>query len=377
MTPVLFTNTPAITATAPLPDGNGTFFDPNAPAATQIALPVAPSGETGPSWPVLPEQNSVVVSYAGQIVPLLAFSGGNFGDSALAQGEIFDVNSRGEVAAVGNDRWLYINGVRMDVSPASIYGVPDNLSFGDVVWSPDGQRVAFRVDAANPNEQNAIDSGVWIFEPATRRSWQIFRSGYEGQVAQLHEQRQPVTFHWAPNGTALVIKVTTPLGFANVFMPAEHNVNEFVNSIPYADATWAPDSASLIVSGVKWNQMTVVGRVALDQQWTYTEYLNQMANGLYMHAAIQLFDGRIAFLGGPTPDAFSLYVVQPAAGALPVPLSIPVNGRMLGTEWNTERTAALVTVQTAVGNRLWIVRIDGTVQDVTPTIGSPSSAHWR
>jgi hypothetical protein len=196
-------------------------------------------------------------------------------------------------------------------------------------------------------------------------------------VAQLHEQRQPIAIHWAPNGTALVIKVTTPLGFANVFMPVDHNVNEFVNSIPYADAAWAPDSASLIVSGVKWNEMTVVGRVALDQQWTYTETLNQMFNGLYMHAAIQLFDGRIVFLGGPTPDAFSLYVMQPAAGAPPVPLSIPVNGRMLSAEWNTERTAALVTVQTGIGNRLWIVRIDGTVQDVTPTIGSPASAHWR
>jgi hypothetical protein len=50
---------------------------------------------------------------------------------------------------------------------------------------------------------------------------------------------------------------------------------------------------------------------------------------------------------------------------------------MLNAEWNIERSAALVTVQTDIGNRLWIVRIDGTVQDVTPAIVSPVSAHWR
>jgi hypothetical protein len=295
----------------------------------------------------------------------------------MAQGTIFAVSSDGQVAAVGGDRWLYVNGAPLTISPASIYGVPDNLSFGDLVWSPDGQRLAFRVDAANPDEQNAIDSGIWIYEPATNRSWQIFRSTYAGQVAQLDQQRRAVTVRWAPNGLALVVAVDTPLGRANVFMPVDHNANETINAIPYADATWAANSTSLIVSGIRWNSMTVIGRVALDANWTYTEYLNQAASGLVMQSAIELYDGRIAFLGGPTPDSFALYVAQPVPGAQPVRVSAPVSGQIVAAEWNAGRTALLVTAQTGTGYRLWIVRIDGTAQDATPLGGAPTSAHWR
>ena len=81
-------------------------------------------------------------------------------------------------------------------------------------------------------------------------------------MAQLDEQRRAVALRWAPNGTALAIQVETPLGRANVFMPVTHEANQPINSIPYADAFWAPDSASLIVSGLKWGEATVIGRVA-------------------------------------------------------------------------------------------------------------------
>jgi hypothetical protein len=356
-------------------EGNGTFYDPNAAPSGQEALPVAPAGETGPSGPAIREQEYIVVSYAGQVVPLLDLPGGIGAGPALAQGEVFAVSGGGQVASVGYDRWLYVNGQRVIVSPASQFGLHENLSFGDLVWSPDGQRLAMRVDAADPSAFNGIDSGIWIYEPATNRSWQIFRNTYQG--AQLDEQRRAVTAQWAPNGLALVVTVDTPLGRANVFMPVDHDANQFVNAIPYAYATWAPDSASLIVSGHKWGEMTVVGRVALDTNWTYTEYLNQQTTGLVMQAATPLYDGRIAFLGGPTPDAFALYAVQPVPGAQPVRLSQSINGQIVSAEWNSEHTAVLVTVQIGGTYRLWIVRTDGTAQDSTPAVGVPDAAHWR
>jgi hypothetical protein len=117
----------------------------------------------------------------------------------------------------------------------------------------------------------------------------------------------------------------------------------------------------------------VVGRVALDANWTYTEYLNQQSSGLYSQAAIQLTDGRIAFLGSPTPGSFALYMIQPVPGA-PVQVSGLLSGPVLSAEWNAQRTAVLVTTQ---GNRLWVIRIDGTAQDSTPASGAVSAAHWR
>lgn len=371
------TLTPPVPTAAPVDsssEGNGTFFDPNAASTGQESVAVAPVGQTGPAGPPIPEQEYVVVSYAGQVVPLLTLPGGIETGAPLAQGEVFAVSGSGSVAAVGYDRSLYINGQRLEVSPSSRFGMHENLAVGDVVWSPDGQRLAFRVDVANPNEFNAIDSGIWIYEPASSRSWQIFRNTY--QAEQLHDQRQAVTVAWAPNGFALVVTVETPLGRANVLVPVDHNVNEVIQSLPYADATWTTDSAALIVSGYSNNQMSVVGRIALDANWTYTQYLSQHTTGLVMQAALQLYDGRIAFLGASAGGSFALYMVQPPA-AQPIRVSQVIDGQILSAEWNPERTAVLVTAQTGSGQRLWVVRTDGAVRDSTPTGGSLGAAHWR
>lgn len=361
-----------------LEGSGGTFYDPGAATPSdQISVPVASPGQSGQTGPALPEQEFIVITYGGQVVPLLSVPVGGAAGAPVAAGQVFAVSSAGQVAAVGADRLLYVNNGPMVVSPASQFGLAANLSYGDIVWSPDGQRLALRVDAANPNEANAIDSGIWIYEPWSNRSWQVFRTTYAGQVAQLEEQRRPLTLQWAPNGTALVVKVETPLGLANVFMPANHNANVTIDSIPYADATWAPDSASLIVSGTKWGAQTVIGRVALDPTWTYTEYLNQATAGLFMQGAVQLADGRIAFFGGPTPDAFALYIMQGFPGAPPEQVSTTIPGQIVFAEWNATRTAALVTVQTPTGPQLWMVRTDGAAQAIAPVAGPGAAAHWR
>jgi hypothetical protein len=98
---------------------------------------------------------------------------------------------------------------------------------------------------------------------------------------------------------------------------------------------------------------------------------------LIMQAAIQLNDGRIAFLGGPTPDTFGLYIIQPMPGALLVRISPEIAGQVVSAEWNADRSAVLVTAQTGGARHLWIIRINGAAQDVTPSLGAPSAAHWR
>jgi len=371
------TSVPAPDSGAPPGEGSGTFYDPNAPDAGQNALPNAPVGSTGPGGPSIPETSMIVVSYAGQVVPLLELPNGVASGSSLAEGNVFALSSSGQVAAVGVDRWLRINGQPVTVSPSSEFGLNTNLSIHSLAWSPDGQRLALQIDTANPDHETAISSGVWIYEPATSRSWQIFRNTFPGQTEQLHQQRRAISVQWSPNGVNLLITVDTPLGRANVFMPATHDANDFINALEFSNATWTLDSSALIVSGYTWQGTTAVGRVALDQVWTYAEYANQQNTGLIMQAAAQLRSGMIAFLGSRTPDAFALYTLQSVPGARPQQVSTVMGGQIVSAEWNPERTAVLVTIQAGSGYRLWIIRTDGTVQNPLPEESIIDAAHWR
>lgn len=377
------TQAPTVTRTAspaPQPESPGeaveTFFDPNAPAADQDALPVAPAGDTGPSGPTIPEQNTVIVSYAGQVVPILTVPDGINTGPAIAEGDIFAVNDSGQIAAVDRGGELRIDASTVTVSPASEFGLHPNLNYGDLAWSPNGHYLAFRVDADDPQDFNGIDTGIWIYETATNRSWQVFRNTYAGQVTQQHEQRRALSVTWAPNNTALAITVATPVGQRIVFLPVEHNVNEWVDSLPHADATWTTDSTGLIVSGTTENGQAAVGRVNLDAFWTYTKYLDQATTGLTMQAATQLNDRRIAFLGADA-GSFALYATAAISNSQPTRLSQPITGQIIAAEWNSERTAVLITTQTDNQQLLWIIRIDGTVRNTTPNDAALSDAHWR
>src|SRR5690606_15987905 len=74
-----FTPWPSVTPSFGLPtSAPGDSFASNT-EATSIYAPIAPPGNPGEvesSAPPLPEQSSVIVSYAGQVVPLLALTGG-------------------------------------------------------------------------------------------------------------------------------------------------------------------------------------------------------------------------------------------------------------------------------------------------------------
>ena len=108
---------------------------------------------------------------------------------------------------------------------------------------------------------------MWVYRPGEDTAHQVFRTGFEGHVAQAHEQRAATDITWSPDGSALLIRVTTPRGFANVVTPASHDVNlapdgGFIESLPFADATWAANGRDVIVSGAVWDGgPEVVGRV--------------------------------------------------------------------------------------------------------------------
>ena len=388
----IYTLTPLPPPLTPLlapatPEGGGAFSDPNALASGQDGLSAPQVSDNGPSGPPLAEQQRIVVSYQGQVVPLLgldALTGGVKSGAALDQGAVFAVSAGGNVAVVRADRLLYVNGAPMLISPANRFGMPENLAITDLAWAPDGARIAFRVDAGDPNQQNAIDSGIWVYEPATARSWQVFRTGYAGQIAPWENVQRPLTIRWSPDGTRLLVPYLGDAGRATALLDVGLDINtlasgdyaSYLNEMGFADATWSLSQSAVIVSGSHQGGATVLGRIDLGAGWTYEEYLNQAITGLVMEAAAELTNGWIGFLGS-SGGSFALYTVAPYPGSSYNTLTTTIPGTIVAAAWNDVRSAVLVTVQNGGASRLWLLTIGGTARDVTPPGGAPDVARWR
>ncbi|HML22434.1 MAG TPA: hypothetical protein PKD09_12345, partial [Aggregatilinea sp.] len=392
--------TPGEVAQVPNADGGeGAFVDPNAPAAGQDSAPVAPQApeaDQASGGPTLPEEEQIVVSYVGEVVPYLSLVGvaGSTDASSLGQGTIFDVSSTGQVATVGGNHWLSINGQPVGVSPASEWGPPANLSLGAVEWSPDGRYVAMRVDDSDPANQTVTNGGVWIYDlsdPAHPASRQVFRNGYPGLVAQRGDERVATGAQWSPDGTRLLITVTAWYEGADaapgiVVIPRDVDINDpnldpaakTPLALPFGGGTWTLDGTALIVSGPASGGASVVGRWDFTTG-QYTEYTNQGASGVAMQAAADLPDGWIGFLGSVTPGRDVALYLLPASPGAPIspPASPTIPGAVIAAEWNPAHTAIMILVRTDTGDRLWLVQSNGTAQDITPPGGAPTSIDWQ
>ena len=164
-------------------------------------MPPAAPGEAESGGPPLPEQSGVIVSYAGQVVPLLTLTGG-LDAPPLAQGDIFDIAPTGAVAQSAACRaWqsaLRINGQELRVLPSSAR-LNTNLRYADVEWAPDGSRLPSTSTRRTPTTRPP-STAAWVYRPGDDTAHQVFRTGYEGRVAQAHEQRAATAIDWSPDG---------------------------------------------------------------------------------------------------------------------------------------------------------------------------------
>ena len=372
-------------AEEPGQDAGGTFYDPNAPASTQSSLPVAPAGaEIGPGGTdVLPEAAQVVINYGGQVVPILDLSNlPGSGSAAAGTGvqTVFAVGADGQVAQYNGEQ-LVVNGAPFQADPATLYGLDPNLHVIDLVWSPDGARLAITLTISSWDHDKAISAGVWVYEVGTGEAHHVLRdqSGGTYQGDQAGEQGRPIGVQWAADSGSLIVTVQTPLGQGSVPLSAFKDVDDPAPVLPYAWATWPPGRTDfVVVSGSSWDQngARFVGRVPVGGGASRADAVWQ-GGELNPQAAVMLPDGRVAFLGGPLDSAFALYAFDPsAADRTPVQLSGWLSGQIMTVEWNAERDAALVTAQVAGQQRLYVVRVDGASQDATPGEGLSGAAHW-
>lgn len=228
----------------------------------------------------------------------------------------------------------------------------------DMEWTRDGRFLAFIING-DPNQTDQI--GVWVLDTWNNASQQIFRG----------DDRRAFRVNWSPDGSVVLIHMTTPAGNAFTFLPSDHNANNGFRMHPYPYAEWAGDGRSVVVSGRAHDGAWVLGRVMLDFDQTFVGY---DTGGIpFVHGAGELGDGRLAFLGAAAYEgAYRLYALR--SDSPPQALSGEIIGAILDAQWSANRRGLLVLTDQ---RRLWLVRADGSLRDVTPSEGVPTTAFWR
>lgn len=275
----------------------------------------------------------------------------------LAAGNVFDISPQGQVAFQGRDNNLYAGGSILTISPASEFGLKGNISYID--WASSGSRLAF----VYHNPESEVDNGVWFYNIAENTSRQIFRDTWERRASQID---------FSPDNSVILIQIKNNNGaqVGMTFLPTTWEANTEYRFHPYPYASWSTSGTSVIVSGP-----SVLGRVNLDAEQSFVPYDFSSSGVTYIAAATELYDGRIAFLGGPGSEGpFRLYIM-PVGGPANV-VSGEVAGRLDSWEWNASRTALLLIINNGGTRQVWIVQTDGSTRNITPISGAPYMARW-
>jgi len=333
LTPLPFSSPTAIPTLAPLVQDNTPLFNNNA------GVEVAQANANNVN--IVPNTDAIITAdpnRAPTVIRTEAYGGG-------------------AAAFVGNDDQLVVNGAVLDFSPASQFGLnTEQMQVVDMQWTGDGRFLTVALDG---NLQATDQVGVWVLDMVNRTSQQLFRN------SGIHARR----VQWSPNGTVVLIMTD---GNGITFLPREYNINAGndpnVRIHPFSDATWASNNLSVIASGGD-----SITRILLDNDQSYQVY---PVVGLGSVRAAMERSGQFYFLGAVTPDSeYALYGMLPNGN--PQRISNPVRGQILSWEWNATRSGLLVLMQTDQGNRLFIFRTNGAVQDITPANGAPLAAYWN
>jgi hypothetical protein len=410
--------TPTNTLPAPTLDVTPTFItaapDTAVPPATVSPVPGTsePAGPTEtPILPTLavleptalPTQISVVGPPIDPNTRAFALTtAGNSGrvnTSAFALPVIGDVRlySRNPVnpnryAAVNSAGLLYLSDIalgtteRLQFSPFSQFA-PDSLENNktpvvEIIWSPNGQFLAFRVDG-NQAEGN---DGVWYWEfsgvnSPTDPTYHLLRDCPPGCQLVANptnpDQWESLSMEWSPGSDALLIQVNIPTeGRRGVTIVGRANDSSQASNRPpiyrYDYGTWSADGSRVLLSGRSPDGRSVLG-------WLYRDgsenvFFDASASGLWLQDAVERPGGQIVALGSTggantvmrlyAYNGFSMDALSGNIGEAP-----PVR-----VEWSPDRSAVLVV--TADG-RYYVARADlGTVTEISADVAGALAVEW-
>lgn len=169
-----------------------------------------------------------------------------------------------------------------------------------VVWSPEGERLAFSVRHLSQDHTESKQDGLWLISLTDEIPLRLLSNQYlNADASNVNEVRVISDPIWSPDGTALVLtgyywEWTDILWLDPVAPdPVEANLNESPGGL-WLNGSWAADSQSILLSGVNYSQFGNLAFLRRD-----TDELELLvsgeAEGLFIYHAQELPAG-VAFL---------------------------------------------------------------------------------
>ena len=302
-----------------------------------------------------------------------------------------DMGPRGMLAAVQQQDAEHPGyGYALEVGGAFLSGSPlpsESIRFTRVRWSPDGQRVAFLAETPGARGDGSArigdtpSDGLWVWTLTPGQPVQFTHHALHNHYAYVYGRdnaRMVRDFAWSPDGMLLLVELDREGDFPGMLalIPPDFDADAGPLLLPHEYGSWSLDGSRILVSG----EMTDVGPILgwIDRN---TQNLNIIVDGraltqpLWMQDAVEMRDGRIAFLGAPynpvdpnagrrSPDV-GLYIYNPL-NVEPVRVAYLGGGPVIEAEWNAARTAVLVRL---AGGRTLLVQTNGAISDLTATVG--------
>lgn len=329
---------------------------------------------------------------------LLTTTNGTIQFPILTNGAIeldFDISATGRRASILVDA----NGIPrlfIDGQPFNVTDKHNKQRFVQVRWSPDGRYLAYIVQTQGweniPIENNqrffaTIDDGVWLYDTQDPNAGvkHLLRNQY---VRPANDFRIARALNWAVDSQALLVTLEFNTGEANIRLEltasADFPLGPFYSDIlPYRHATWTPSRRSFIA--VKFDGALIrVERVG--DGYPSRDILTATQTGLNMlYPAESLTENAIYFLANigappvipnpPNADNLTLFRYDKETGIWAA-VGLPIFGTVLSAEWSPDRTAVLLQLSINGLPQTAILRTDGSIEYVIPTVGG-SGAHWR
>jgi hypothetical protein len=262
----------------------------------------------------------------------------------------------------------------VDFEPAS--AETNQARVRQVSWSPDGQYLAFLVDAEADDRD-----GVWVaYAPpgGIQYASQIFRECPAAIACTVDRSSglatyNSVHFEWNNTSSAIIISLTLADVGQRAFTIVRLNNDpaRFPPIYRYGDASWSWDGSRVLVSGVVED-----GRAGL--LWVdlatggVQQLLDSGASGLWLQDAVERPNGQIVALGsfGGAQTAMSLF--NDVGTALTGQIGNAPPNRVA---WSPDRSAVLVEVNDGV-QRYYVAGVDGSVREITASVAGALAVEW-